>query len=69
MEVPATLGGGRGRSFVRVNVHTGAAVNQGVIEGRAAETLRLRERIDADVAVLADLPVLVGSGVTAETVG
>jgi membrane complex biogenesis BtpA family protein len=45
-------------SFVRVNVHTGASVtDQGVIEGRAHETMRLRERIDADVAVLADVGV------------
>ncbi|SDE70820.1 BtpA/SgcQ family protein [Halorientalis regularis] len=45
-------------AFVRVNVHTGARVtDQGLVEGRAAETLRLRERIDADVAVLADVAV------------
>jgi membrane complex biogenesis BtpA family protein len=47
-----------GAAFVRVNVHTGARVtDQGVIEGRAAETLRLRDRLDADVAVLADVAV------------
>ena len=47
-----------GAAFVRVNVHTGARVtDQGVIEGQAAETLRLRERLDADVAVLADVAV------------
>jgi membrane complex biogenesis BtpA family protein len=45
-------------AFVRVNVHTGARVtDQGVIEGRAAETIRLRDRIDTDVAVLADVAV------------
>lgn len=45
-------------SFVRVNVHTGARVtDQGLIQGRAHETMRLRERLDADVAVLADLDV------------
>lgn len=44
--------------FVRVNVHVGtAATDQGILEGRAHETLRLRERIDADVAVLADVHV------------
>jgi membrane complex biogenesis BtpA family protein len=45
--------------FVRVNVHTGARVtDQGVIEGRAHETLRLRDRIDAaDVRVFADVQV------------
>ena len=35
-----------GGAFVRVNVHTGARVtDQGIIEGRAHETLRLRERL------------------------
>lgn len=44
--------------FVRVNVHVGtAATDQGVLEGRAYETIRLRERIDADVAALADVHV------------
>ncbi len=37
-----------GADFVRVNVHVGARVaDQGVLEGRAHETARLRERIDA----------------------
>ncbi|WP_338739195.1 BtpA/SgcQ family protein [Haloplanus salilacus] len=45
-------------SFVRVNVHVGARVaDQGVLEGRAHETTRLRERVDTDVALLADLDV------------
>jgi hypothetical protein len=46
-------------SAIRVNVHTGARVtDQGVIEGRAHETLRHRDRIDAgDVAILADVAV------------
>jgi membrane complex biogenesis BtpA family protein len=44
--------------FIRVNVHTGARVaDQGILQGRAHETMRLRERLDADVAVLADLDV------------
>ena len=47
-----------GGAFVRVNVHTGARLtDQGVIEGTAHETLRLRERLDADVAILADIDV------------
>ena len=47
-----------GASFVRVNVHVGsAATDQGLLEGRAHETLRLRDRLDADVAVLADVHV------------
>ena len=45
-------------AFVRVNVHVGARVtDQGLVEGRAHETLRLRERLGADVAVLADVVV------------
>lgn len=47
-----------GGAFVRVNVHTGARLtDQGLVEGMAHETLRLRERLDADVAVFADLDV------------
>ena len=47
-----------GAAFVRVNVHAGARVtDQGVVEGRAHETLRLRERLDADVDILADVGV------------
>jgi len=42
-------------SFIRVNVHTGAMLtDQGIIEGRAAETLRLRARLAPDVAIFAD---------------
>ncbi|ELY38226.1 BtpA/SgcQ family protein [Natronorubrum tibetense] len=44
--------------FVRINVHVGtAATDQGVLEGQAHDTLRLRERLDADVAILADVHV------------
>jgi membrane complex biogenesis BtpA family protein len=47
-----------GASFIRINVHVGAtATDQGVIEGRAAETLRLRRELGADVAIWADLQV------------
>lgn len=47
-----------GARFVRVNVHTGAMVtDQGVIEGRAAETLRERARLCPSVAILADVHV------------
>jgi len=54
LAVAAATGG----TFVRVNVHTGARLtDQGVVEGMAHETLRLRERLDADVAILADLDV------------
>lgn len=44
--------------FVRVNVHVGtAATDHGLLEGRAHETLRLRDRLAADVAILADVHV------------
>lgn len=47
-----------GASFIRVNVHSGARVtDQGIIEGQAHETLRLRDRLDADVRILADVAV------------
>jgi len=54
LSVAAAAGG----AFVRVNVHTGVAeTDQGPLVGRAHRTLRLRERIDADVAILADVAV------------
>lgn len=48
-----------GASFVRVNVHTGARVtDQGIVQGEAASTLRLRKALGAeDVAIWADVDV------------
>jgi membrane complex biogenesis BtpA family protein len=47
-----------GASFLRVNVHAGAAItDQGLVEGRAAETMRERARLAPDVALLADAHV------------
>ncbi|MCB9916609.1 MAG: BtpA/SgcQ family protein [Planctomycetes bacterium] len=47
-----------GASFVRVNVHTSAAVtDQGLLEGHAAWTLRERARLCPEVAILADVHV------------
>ena len=44
--------------FIRVNVHTGVMwTDQGTLEGRAAETLRLRAALGSDVALLADVHV------------
>jgi membrane complex biogenesis BtpA family protein len=44
--------------FVRVNVHTHAALtDQGVVRGRAGETLRYRAALGADVRILADVAV------------
>ena len=47
-----------GASFIRVNVHTGAMVtDEGVIVGRADETLRYRRMLGADVKIFADAMV------------
>jgi len=44
--------------FIRINVHVGAKVtDQGVIEGKAAETTRLRQVLGAPVELLADVAV------------
>src|SRR5213076_2659804 len=44
-----------GAAFIRVNVHTGVMfTDQGVIEGEAAETLRLRDALCPHVAIFAD---------------
>ncbi|MHB9286688.1 BtpA/SgcQ family protein [Halobacteriales archaeon Cl-PHB] len=57
-EAALSVAAAAGGSFVRVNCHAGAQVtDQGLLEGQAHETMRLRERIDADVAVLADVDV------------
>lgn len=45
-------------SFIRVNVHTGAMLtDQGVIEGKAHDTLRYRRQICPQAAILADVHV------------
>jgi membrane complex biogenesis BtpA family protein len=44
-----------GAAFIRVNIHTGAMLtDQGIIEGRAAETLRTRAAIAPEVLIFAD---------------
>ena len=55
LSVAAACGG----AFIRVNVHAGAALtDQGIIEGRAAHTLRLRQQLGAEsVALFADVRV------------
>jgi membrane complex biogenesis BtpA family protein len=45
-----------GAGFIRVNVHTGAMfTDQGLLEGKAHETLRGRETLGLPVAILADV--------------
>jgi hypothetical protein len=52
MAIAATAGA----QFIRVNVHTGAMVtDQGILEGRADETLRYRKILDAEVKIFADV--------------
>lgn len=47
-----------GASFIRVNVHSGVyATDQGIIEGRADETLRYRKTLGQKIAILADVHV------------
>jgi uncharacterized protein len=47
-----------GASFVRVNVLSGARVtDQGIVEGRAAEVIRLRSTLAKDVRIFADVDV------------
>jgi len=44
-----------GAGFVRINVHVGAMVtDQGIVEGRARETLLYRKRVAPGVAIVAD---------------
>lgn len=47
-----------GAAFIRVNVHVGTMwTDQGIVEGRAAWTLRARAALGAPVAILADILV------------
>ncbi len=47
-----------GADFIRVNVHIGAVVaDQGILEGRARETLLLRKALGSSVLVFADVRV------------
>lgn len=58
VEAALSVAGATGAAFVRANQHLGVRVtDQGLVEGRAHETVRLRERIDADVAMFADVAV------------
>ena len=56
-----------GAEFVRVNIHTGARVaDQGLIEGKAYETMRERDRLRTDVKVFADHDVKHSAPIAAE---
>ncbi|MUW14551.1 BtpA/SgcQ family protein [Halorubrum sp. CBA1125] len=57
-EAALSVGAAAGAAFLRANIHTGARVSdQGIIEGQAHETLRLRDHLDADVGIFADRDV------------
>lgn len=60
-----------GASMIRVNVHTGSRVtDQGLIEGRAHETLRLRRALAAErVALLCDVDVKHSAPLAARPIG
>jgi membrane complex biogenesis BtpA family protein len=59
-----------GASFFRVNVHTGVMVtDQGLLEGRAAETLRERARLAPRTVILADVHVKHGSPLGSQPIG
>lgn len=47
-----------GADFIRVNVHTGAMfTDQGLVEGKAAETLRMRRTLAHECRIFADVHV------------
>lgn len=47
-----------GADFVRVNVHVGAVIaDQGIIQGKAYETLRLKKNLSSNVSIFADVDV------------
>jgi hypothetical protein len=47
-----------GAHFIRVNIHVGAAItDQGIIEGKAHETLRLRKMLNDRILIFADVAV------------
>lgn len=56
-------------SFIRVNVHIGStATDQGVLEGKAAHTMRLRRELQCTVQVWADVHVKHGRSLTHERI-
>jgi uncharacterized protein len=51
-----------GAAFIRVNVHTGSMfTDQGLIEGRADQTLRYRRSLGSNIAIWADVLVKHGT--------
>ena len=47
-----------GAQFIRVNIHSGARItDQGIIEGKAHETIRYRRSLGSDIRIFADADV------------
>jgi len=58
-----------GAAFIRINVHAGlVATDQGIVEGRAAATLRHRRALGAQVKIVADVQVKHSRPLFAESV-
>lgn len=56
-------------TFIRINIHTGVyATDQGIIEGRADETLRYRRRLGSRVSIYADVHVKHASPLLAQSI-
>jgi len=54
--------------FIRVNVHLGVKItDQGILEGKGFQTLRLRHQIQSDVLVFADIRVKHASSAGGQT--
>lgn len=57
-EAAVAIAAATNAAFVRVNVHVGAVLAaQGVVQGKAHNTLRLRANLKSDVAIFADAGV------------
>jgi len=57
-EAAVAIAAACGGRFVRVNVHTGVyATDQGLLQGNAARTLRLRQALRAELLIFADVHV------------
>jgi len=57
-EAAAAIAAAVAAEFIRVNIHTGARLtDQGVIEGKAHETLRYRRLLGSDIKIFADVDV------------
>lgn len=57
-EAALAIAAASGAGFIRVNVFCGVAfTDQGIIEGRARDIVSLRERLEVEVAILADIHV------------